>query len=106
MQLIARMGIILHSNPFDIKRRILRVDQDKLKCGNYRANNNYNKKERDTNTQATRRTLPLLLVTEVRVSIAFGYNSILGRWNAVDLVFRDLNDVGAGAESRLIIRLG
>lgn len=99
--------MILHSNTFDIKRRILRVDQDKLECDNYRAKNKYNKKDRDTNPQAARRTLTLLLVTEGRVSIAFGYNSILGRWNAVDLVFRDLNDVGAGAESRLmIIRLG
>ncbi len=32
------------------------------------------------------------------VPVAFGYNSVLRGRNAVDLVFGDLDDVGAGAE--------
>lgn len=76
-----------------------------MECGNYRAKNKDNK-DGDTNPEAARRTGPLFLAEEGRVSMAFGYKSILGRWNAVDLVFRDLNDVGAGAEGRLIVRLG
>lgn len=32
------------------------------------------------------------------VSVAFGYNGVLGGRNTVDLVFGDLDDVGAGAE--------
>lgn len=37
----------------------------------------------------------------VVVAVSFDDQCILGRWDAVDKVFRDLNDVGAWAEGEV-----